>query len=90
MHRVVAPPGAVAKDGLLPSRYSIPYVSFPLDLDIVTRLISSNILSSVHPYVFPLSSPSTTPRLISWGATGHVDDHRRDTRHVVGRSAQEV
>ena len=31
MHRVVAPaPGVVTKDGMLPDRYSIPYVSFSL------------------------------------------------------------
>jgi hypothetical protein len=64
MHRVVAPPGAVVKDGLLPSRYSIPYVSFPFDLDIVIRLILSNILSSVHPYVFLLSSFYPTSNLV--------------------------
>ncbi|KAG1869379.1 Clavaminate synthase-like protein [Suillus subalutaceus] len=29
MHRVVAPPGVVAKDGLLPSRYSMPYFCAP-------------------------------------------------------------
>jgi isopenicillin N synthase-like dioxygenase len=29
MHRVRAPPGEVAKDGLLPSRYSIPYFCAP-------------------------------------------------------------
>ena len=29
MHRVRAPPSVVAKDGLLPPRYSMPYVSFP-------------------------------------------------------------
>ena len=28
MHRVVAPPDAMTKDGMLPDRYSIPYVSF--------------------------------------------------------------
>lgn len=54
IHRVVAPPGLAAKDGLLPSRYSIPYVSSPLDLDHVIRLILHHILSFVHPYVFLL------------------------------------
>ena len=68
----------------------LTYVSF-LVLDLVTRLISYNIYSSVDPYVFPLHSTSHCAHvLISWVATGHVDDHRRDTRHVVGRSAQEV
>ncbi|KAG1894640.1 uncharacterized protein F5891DRAFT_713346 [Suillus fuscotomentosus] len=33
LHRVRAPPDAVTKDGMLPDRYSIPYVSlFPLFL----------------------------------------------------------
>ncbi|KAG1906073.1 uncharacterized protein F5891DRAFT_942066 [Suillus fuscotomentosus] len=31
MHRIVAPPGVAAKDGLLPSWYSMPYVNLPIN-----------------------------------------------------------
>jgi len=38
MHRVVAPPGVMAKGGLLPSRYSIPYFCAP-DMSLIIDAI---------------------------------------------------
>lgn len=36
VHRVVAPPDAMTKDGMLPDRYSIPYVSYCYPLFVVS------------------------------------------------------